>query len=80
MQFDVETVIFLFNHVCIPIRRSQLDCEQSLDRGKGLRKVGTADNTGRNEIRVAHTTQNSHWSKSMCPSIKSYYAINNFQT
>ena len=53
---------------------------RAVPRGKGLRKVGTADNTGRNEIRVAHTTQNSHWSKSMCPSIKSYYAINNFQT
>jgi hypothetical protein len=29
------------------------------------RKGGTADNTSRNEIRVAHTTQNSQWWKSM---------------
>ena len=35
------------------------------------RKGGTADNTSRNEIRVAHTTQNSHWSKSIRLSIKS---------
>ena len=27
--------------------------------------------TGRTEIRVAHTEQNSNWSKSICPSIKS---------
>ena len=30
-----------------------------------------ADNTSRDEVRVAHTTQNSHWSKSMRLSIKS---------
>ena len=36
-----------------------------------MRKGGTTNNTRRNEIRVAHTTQNSYWSKSMCPSIKS---------
>ena len=40
-------------------------------KGKELMKGGTADYTERNEIRVAHTTQNSHWSKSMSPSIKS---------
>ena len=34
-------------------------------------KGGTADNTGSNEIRVAQTTQNSHWSKSMRSLIKS---------
>ena len=39
------------------------------NEGKGLRKGGTINNT-RNEIHVAHTTQNSYWSKSMCPSIK----------
>ena len=32
-------------------------------KGKELMKGGTADNTGRNEIRVARKTQNSHWSK-----------------
>ena len=53
-----------------------LDCERSL-LSAGLdfraceRKGGTADNTSRNEIRVAHTTQNSHWSKSTRLSIKS---------
>jgi hypothetical protein len=42
-----------------------VDCERSL-LSAGLdfraceRKGGTADNTSRNEIRVAHTTQNSH--------------------
>jgi hypothetical protein len=63
-----------------------LDCEWSLVSA-GLnfraceRKGGTADNTSRNKISVAHTTQNSHWSKSICLSIKcSNYAINNFQT
>jgi hypothetical protein len=37
------------------------------------RKGVTADNTSRNEIRVAHTTQlqNCHWSKSIRLSIKS---------
>ena len=64
-----------------------LDCEWSL-LSAGLyfrareRKGGTADNTSRNEIRVAHTTQNSHWSKSTRLSIKSECsknAINNFQ-
>jgi hypothetical protein len=34
-------------------------------------KGGTADNTSRNKICVAHTTQNSHWSKKICLSIKS---------
>ena len=29
----------------------------------------------RNEIRVAHATQNCHWSKSMCVSIKSDIVI-----
>jgi hypothetical protein len=53
-----------------------VDCERSL-LSPGLdfraceRKGGTADNTSRNEIRVAHTTQNSHWSKSIRLSIKS---------
>ena len=53
-----------------------VDCERSL-LSAGLdfqaceRKGGTADNTSRNEIRVAHTTQNSHWSKSIRLSIKS---------
>jgi hypothetical protein len=55
---------------------SFLDCERSLlSAGLDLRacerKEGTADNTSRNEIRVAHTTQNSHWSKSIRLSIKS---------
>jgi hypothetical protein len=41
-------------------------------RFPGMRKERRdADNTSRNEIRVAHTTQNSHWSKSICLSIKS---------
>ena len=43
---------------------------RALLHGKELINGGTADNTGRNEMRVAHTTQNSHWSKSMCPPIK----------
>jgi hypothetical protein len=53
-----------------------IDCERSL-LSAGLdfraceRKGGTADNTSRNEIRVAHTMQNSHWSKSIPLSIKS---------
>jgi hypothetical protein len=56
--------------------RLQIDCERSL-LSAGLdfraceRKGATADNTSRNEIRVAHTTQNSHWSKSIRLSIKS---------
>ena len=56
--------------------RLQIDCERSL-LSAGLdfraceRKGGTADNTSRNEIRVAHTTQNSHWSRSIRLSIKS---------
>ena len=33
--------------------------------------AGTADDTGRDEMRVPHKTQNSHRSNSMCPSIKS---------
>jgi hypothetical protein len=47
-----------------------IDCERSL-LSAGLafrackRNGGTADNTSRNEIRVAHTTQNSHWSESI---------------
>ena len=55
---------------------NEVDCELSL-LSAGLdfraceRKGGTADNTSRNEIRVAHTTQNSHWSKSIRLSIKS---------
>ena len=40
-------------------------------KGKGLRKGGTADNTGTNEIRIVHTTQDFHGSKLMCPSMKS---------
>ena len=36
-----------------------------------LMKEGNADNSGRNEIRVARITQNSHPSKSMSPSGKS---------
>jgi hypothetical protein len=58
-----------------------VDCERSLlsagldfrarDFRARERKGGTADNTLRNEIRVAHTTQNSHWSKSIRLSIKS---------
>ena len=31
--------------------------------GLGRGKVGTADNTGRFELPVAHTTENSHWLK-----------------
>jgi hypothetical protein len=54
-----------------------IDCERSL-LSAGLdfraceRKGGTAtaDNTSRNEIRVAHKTQNSHCSKSIRLSIK----------
>ena len=45
-----------------------------LIRPGAVEKEGTADNTSRNEIRRAHTTQNSHcrhWLKSMCLSIKS---------
>ena len=42
---------------------------RAVPKEKELMKGGAADNTGRNEIRVAHTTQNIHWSKSMCPSI-----------
>ena len=30
-------------------------------KGKRLRKGGTADNAERNDIRISHTTQNSHW-------------------
>jgi hypothetical protein len=53
-----------------------LDCERSLlSAGLDFRacktKGETADNTSRNEIRVAHTTQNSHWLKSIHLSIKS---------
>ena len=44
---------------------------QVVPKGNELMKGGIADNTERNEIRVAHTTENSHWSKSMCPPIKS---------
>ena len=36
-----------------------------------LMKGGTADNSGRNEIRVAHMKRNVHPSKSMCPFEKS---------
>jgi hypothetical protein len=58
------------------VNYTRVDCERSL-LSAGLdfqaceRKGGTADNTSRNEIRVAHTTQNSHWSKSIRLSIKS---------
>jgi hypothetical protein len=61
------------------VASENLDCERSL-LSAGLdfqacerkgRKGGTADNTSRNEIRVAHTTQNSHWSKLIRLSIKS---------
>ena len=48
-----------------------LDFEQSSKRGIEEKKGRTADNRGRNEIRVAHTMQNSNWSKSKCPSIRS---------
>ena len=44
---------------------------RAVPKEKGLRKGRITDNTAGNEIPVAHTTQNSHWSKSMCPSIKS---------
>ena len=44
---------------------------RAVPKEKGLRKGRIIDNTVGNEIPVAHTTQNSHWSKSMCPSIKS---------
>ena len=40
---------------------------RAVPKGKELMKGGAADNTGRNEIRVAHTTLNIHWS--MCSSI-----------
>ena len=60
-----------------------VDCERSL-LSAGLdfraceRKGGTADNTSRNEIRVAHTTQNRYACQSNL--ICSNYAINNFQS
>jgi hypothetical protein len=54
----------------------KIDCERSLlsaglDFRARERKGGTADNTSRNETAFAHTTQNSHWSKSIRLSIKS---------
>ena len=46
--------------------------QRAVPKGNELMKGGSADNTERNEIRVAHDiTQNSHPSKSMCPSEKS---------
>ena len=38
-----------------------------------LMKGATADNSGRNEMRVLHITKNSRPSKSMCPSEKSQF-------
>jgi hypothetical protein len=62
-----------------PVKTGQLLASQEWRDAKGW----TADNTSRNKICVAHTTQNSHWSKSIrCQSnlICSNYAINNFQS
>jgi hypothetical protein len=71
-----------------PITYVYVDCERSL-LSAGLdfqaceRKGGTADNTSINEIRVAHTTQNSHWSnRYACQSnlIRSNYELVKMQT
>ena len=44
---------------------------RAVPQGKELMEGKTADNTGRNQIRVAHLTQNFHRPKSMCLSMKS---------
>jgi hypothetical protein len=68
--FNVENGLYrVFTTVIIDCERSLLS--PGLDFRACERKGGTADNTSRNEIHVAHTTQNSHWSKSICLSIKS---------
>ena len=67
------TTIVYFDRTYTVVRSKYTDMQRlrAVPKGNDLMKGGTADSSGKNERRLAHTTQNFQPSKSMCPSEKS---------